>query len=178
MSLLTAAAQVRTHRSQNILAPTAPDPVLVSRASHSAREIRRRRLLCRCAIGLSAEKSCLPARTRLPAGVRASTGCLDSYLRMISCRSATAVNGSQLARWLCSLLSVARHLCQGRFAHSCTRPSPTAAVAYVCGEGADVESHLACQACEHSVVDRYTKRQNKRLSNFLLCASFLVPSEL
>jgi len=28
MSLLTAAAQVRTHRLQNILAPTAPDPSL------------------------------------------------------------------------------------------------------------------------------------------------------
>ena len=46
-------------------------PVLVSRASRSARELRRRRVLCRSAIGLSAEKSCLPARPWLPAGVRA-----------------------------------------------------------------------------------------------------------
>jgi len=46
-------------------------PVLVSRASRSAREIRRRRVLCRCAVSLSAEKSCLPARPRLLAGERA-----------------------------------------------------------------------------------------------------------
>jgi len=39
-------------------------PVLVSRASRLAREIRRRRVLCRYAIGVS-------ARPRLPAGVRA-----------------------------------------------------------------------------------------------------------
>ena len=48
------------------------------------------------------------------AGWSQGTGCLDSYLRMISCRSATAVNGSQLARWLCSLLSVAWHLSHPR----------------------------------------------------------------
>jgi len=63
--------------------------------------------LCRCAINLSAEKSCLPARPRLPAGVRA--GCwVPRQLSEndISSRSATAANGSQLARWLCSLLSL------------------------------------------------------------------------
>ena len=67
----------------------------------------RRRPIVPCAIGLTAEKSCLPARPRLPAaGWSQGSGCLDSYLRMISSRSATAVNGSQLARWLCSLLSL------------------------------------------------------------------------
>ena len=45
-------------------------PVLVGlyHASRSAREIRRRRVLCRCAIGLSAEKSCQPAAVAAPAG--------------------------------------------------------------------------------------------------------------
>ena len=33
----------------------------------------------------------------------------------------------------------------------CTRPSPKAAVAYICGEAANVESHLARQACEHNI---------------------------
>ena len=77
------------------------------------------------------------------AGWSQGAGCLDSYLRMISSRSATAVNGSQLARWLCSLLSVAWRLSHIRFAPSRTRLSPIAAVAYVCGEGAKVESRLA-----------------------------------
>ena len=56
-------------------------------------------VLCRwCAIGLSAEKSCLPPWPRL------ETGCWVPRLRMLSSRSATADNGSQLARCLCSLL--------------------------------------------------------------------------
>jgi len=41
------------------------------------------------------------------------------------------------------------------FAPSRTRPSPKAPVAYVCGEGANVESRLARRACEHSIVRRY-----------------------
>jgi len=63
-------------------------------------------VLCRlCAI--SAAKMCLPARPRLPAGDRVpAAGYLDSYLRMLSSRSATTDNGSQLARCLCSQLSL------------------------------------------------------------------------
>jgi len=56
-----------------------------------------------------------------------------------------------MSRWLCSLLYVAWHR-HRRFAPSRTGPSPKAAVAYVCGEGANVES-LARQAYELSVVD-------------------------
>jgi len=67
-------------------------------------------------------------------------------------RSASAVNGSQLCRWLCSLLSVAWHLRHRMFAPSPTRPSSEAPVAYICGEGTNVES-LACQPCEHRSID-------------------------
>jgi len=108
----------------------------------------RRTVPCTVAIR-SAAKSCLLARPRLPAGDRA--GCWVPR-QLSETRSATAVNGSQLARWLCSLLSLAWHLSHRRFAPSRTHPSPKAAVAYVCGEGANIES-LARQACEHSVVD-------------------------
>jgi len=51
------------------IVPTALDPSLY--LALRAREIRQRRVLCRRAIGVSAEKSCLLARPRLPAGVRA-----------------------------------------------------------------------------------------------------------
>jgi len=78
-------------------------------------------------------------------------GLSHSSLAYWSSCSATAVNGSQMCRWLCSLLSVAWHR-HRRFAPSRTRRSPKAAVAYVCGEVANVES-LARQACEFSVVD-------------------------
>jgi len=58
------------------LAPTALDPSLYlalrARLEKYGDDVRHIvPLLCRCAIGLSAENSCLPARPRLPAGVRA-----------------------------------------------------------------------------------------------------------
>jgi len=67
-----------------------------------------------------------------PSGWSQGAGCLDSYLRMISSHSATAVNGSQLARWTVPslyLLAATWHLSHRRFAPSRTRPSPKAAVA-------------------------------------------------
>jgi len=47
-------------------------------------------------------------------------------------------------------LTATWHLSHRRFAPSRTRPSPKAAVSYVCGEGANVES-LAHQPCVHSI---------------------------
>jgi len=155
----------------------APWPVLISRASRSAvasfsqldadrkvttkahlskltraaREIRRQRTMYRslycaypvCSQVVSAVWPRLLAEERARCWVPR---------QLSETRSATAVKGSQMSCWLCSLLSVAWHLSHRRFAPSRTRPSPKAAVAYVCGEEANVES-LAHQACEQLSVN-------------------------
>ena len=134
-------------------------PVLISRASRSAvasfsqldadRKVRPKRIYLNrlqqlekygdnvrrtvpCTVPIrSAAKSCLLVRPRLETGQGA--GRLDSYLRLARLPQLTAHS------WLADS-AVAWHLSHRRFAPSHTRPSPKAAVAYVCGEGANVES--------------------------------------
>ena len=56
------------------------------------------------------------------------------------------------------------------FAPSRTRPSPKAAVAYVCGEGTNVES-LARQPCEHRSIGMCTFTSH--FDEFICCAGVI-----
>ena len=95
-----------------LLAPTALDPSLYlalrARLQKYGDDVRRRPIVP-CTVPVCYRPICrkvVSAGAATAAGWSHGAGCLDSYLRMISSRSATAVNGSQLARWLYSLLSL------------------------------------------------------------------------